>query len=367
MKLSSKPRIVYIADPDYGNRPYPYVFANIPNTLEAMSLRVLYINPATVTVESFRREIDEFKPELLFGFIQDRRQIVKIADFLKEYHPVAAINWYDEDPNGVVGTEIDDNVLEATSSFDMWFGIDSKMVPFWRTQAAYMPPGFDEFVFHDDDLERYYDVSYIGQLGPKCVTKMYWPYLQELGRFGKKAMMCIDRPMGPPLLPRPLECFLRSKKRRSFLQKLPIWRCKWENPKDEKEKAIIINRSKIHFGLNRVRGSWERALKTLLPDYPLDEHGLFYQLKMRPFQSVGAGAMALNEYCPELEDMFEIDKEIVTFEFGNFQELREKLSWYVSHDSEREKIARAGYERGQKQHTFAARIKQIFDIIRKRL
>lgn len=366
MKLSSKPRIVYIYDPDYRG-PYPYAFAGLPNTFEMMGLQVLHINPATATLDSFHRDIDRFKPELLFGFIQDQRQVTKIAKFLKEYHPTAAINWYDEDPNGVIGANVEYNVLEASGSFDMWFGIDNKMVPFWRTEAAFMPPAFDEHIYRDDGLNRCFDVSYIGQLGPKDVTDMYWPYMQELGRFGKKAMMCIDRPMGLPLLPRPLERFLRSKKRRRFFQRLPIWRCKWENPKDEKEKAIIINRSKIHFGLNRVRGCWERALKTLLPDYPLDEHGLFYQLKMRPFQSVGAGAMALNEYCPELEDMFEIDKEIVTFEFGNFQELREKLSWYASHDKERERIARAGYERGRKQHTFSARIRQIFDIVAKTL
>ncbi len=77
--------------------------------------------------------------------------------------------------------------------------------------------------------------------------------------------------------------------------------------------------------------------------------------------------MVLNEYCPELEDLFEIGKEIITFEFGNVEELRDKLSWYITHDSERERVARAGYERGRKQHTFSARIQQIFDVIRKNL
>ena len=75
--------------------------------------------------------------------------------------------------------------------------------------------------------------------------------------------------------------------------------------------------------------------------------------------------MALNEYCPELEDMFDVGKEIVTFEFGNIEEVREKLAWYLSHDFEREKVARAGYERGHKEHTFAARIRKILDIVTK--
>ena len=117
----------------------------------------------------------------------------------------------------------------------------------------------------------------------------------------------------------------------------------------------------------RGRGEWETALKKLLPDYHLDRHGLFCQLKGRLFQGVGAGAMVLNEYCPELENLFEIGKEIVTFEYGDISGFRDKLSWYISHDDERKKIAQAGYERGRKQHTFAARIRQIFDIVRKKL
>ena len=129
----------------------------------------------------------------------------------------------------------------------------------------------------------------------------------------------------------------------------------------------MINRSKIHFGMNRVKGNWEDSLKYLIPGYPLDKYNLFYQLKGRIFHAVGAGAMALNEYCPELEDFFDIGKEVVCFEFGEIEDLREQLSWYISHDREREKIAKAGYQRGRRQHTFIARIQQIFDIVREKI
>jgi spore maturation protein CgeB len=367
MKLSLKPRIVCIADPSFSN-PYPSPLAGIPNALKAVGLEVHCLNAATATFDSFRQEIDVFKPDLLFGLIQYPEQVAKIAGFLDEYHPVAAINWNLEDPNGIItGRNLEYNLLELSSSFDMWFGIDSRMVPFWHTKAAYMPPGFDESIFRDDNVERCYDVSYIGQLGPPKITEMYWPYMKELAVYGRKAMLCIDRPMGVPLLPRSLERFLRSKKRRRFLQKLPIWRCAWTNPQDERAKSLIINQSKIHFGMSRVRGDWEDAVRDLLPDYRLDKHGFFYQLKARLFQAVGAGAMVLNEYTPELEDLFDIGKEMVAFEFGNLEELRDKLSWYLSHDTERRRIARAGYERGRKQHTFTARIQQILDFVRKTL
>ena len=118
-----------------------------------------------------------------------------------------------------------------------------------------MPPAFDEHLFRNEGLERIYDISYIGQLGPERITKMYWPYMKEMSSFGKKAMLSIDRPMGVPLLPKPLEKFLRSKKRRKVFQKMPFWKCHWYNPEDEKAKAMVINQSKIHVGMNRVLGN----------------------------------------------------------------------------------------------------------------
>ncbi len=367
MKLSAHPRVVYVADPGYGSGRYPYVFAGIPEALERMGLCVSRLDPETATLDSFRRAVEAFRPELLLGFIQDRGQVVKMAGLLKEYHPVAAVNWFQEEPNGVTSVRDELDLLEASARFDLWFGIDVNMLPFWRTRTAFLPPAFDDAVYEDLGRERDYAVSYIGGLGPEAVTRMYWPYMKAMARYGKAAMLCVDRPMGVPLLPGPLEKFVRSRRRRRLLQRLPLWRCGWENPRDEQEKAVVINRSQVHVGLNRVRGTWEEKLRGLLPAYPLDEHGLFYQLKGRLFQAVGAGAMALNEYCPELEDLFAIDKEIVTFQFGDAGEFEEKLSWYVSHPRERAAIARAGYARGRRDHTYSARLRQMFDEIRKSL
>jgi len=196
---------------------------------------------------------------------------------------------------------------------------------------------------------------------------MYWPYMKEMSKYGKKAMLCTDRPMGIPLMPKPVEKFLRSKKRRGFLQKLPVWKCGWKNPKDEQEKSTIINQSKTHFGISRLHGDWEEKFKAVFPQYPIDDHGQFYQLKSRLFQAVGAGALAINDYIPELEELFEIGKEIITFEYGNMHEMREKLNWFIKNDTEREKIANSGYQRAHKDHTFTARINQILDKAKKLL
>ena len=238
------------------------------------------------------------------------------------------------------------------------------MVPFWPTKAVYSPHAFDETVHKDLRIPRVFDVSYIGHLGHARSKDMLWPYMERLARYGKRALICLERPMGPPLMNHQVERVLRWKKLRPMLQALPIWRCAWEHPKSDHDRARIVNRSKIHFGNSRVRGPWEETLKALVPNYPFDEHGLFYQCKGRLFHAVGGAALALNDYFPELDQMFDVGKEIVTYQFGNFDEMEEKLKYYLIHDTERERIARAGYERGRKQHTFTARIQQILDKLR---
>jgi len=367
MKIDYDAKILIISDTTKGANKYQYAFDCVPQIVPKLGYTTTVINSEDTDFDKFKKAVKKVIPDLIFCYLQQPLEIIKISGFLKEYHPVPAINWFLEDPNAVVAPSGNGDILDATANFDLWLSQDSKMQQFWKTKSAFVPPGFDESSYTDLGLEKKFDVSYIGQLGSHYVTKMYWPYMKELAKYGKKAMLCIDRPMGLPLLPKPLEKFIRSRKHRAFLQRLPFWKCGWVNPSDEKEKCRIINQGKIHFGMVRVLGKWEEPLKKLLPDYPLDHHGLFYQLKGRLFQAVGSGTMALNEYCPELEDLFEIDKEIVTFKYGNFEELRDKLSWYITHDKEREKIARAGYNRGIKQHTFTARVKQIFDIVQRRL
>jgi hypothetical protein len=325
-----------------------------------MGYPIARLDPGAANLETFRSLVEQLRPDLLFGFLRHAWAVKKVGDWLHEFHPVVAVNWFQEDPNGVSR-----EVLEASRRFDHWFTIDARMVPFWPTKAHFLPPAFDERIYDDFRLPRVFDVCYVGQLGHRLSSEMHMPYMEELARYGRQALVCLERPLGFPLLPWPLERGFRHRSIRPFLRRLPIWKCKWENPADEREKALVLNRSKIQFGTSRVRGYWEADLKKVVPAYPIDEHGLFYQIKPRLFHSVGAGALAFTDYCPELETLFEIGKEIVTFEFGDLREMREKLAWYVTHDAERERIARAGYRRGRAEHTFAARVGQIVDVVRR--
>lgn len=80
-----------------------------------------------------------------------------------------------------------------------------------------------------------------------------------------------------------------------------------------------------------------------------------YYLSDRIFETTGRGGFIIHPYIKGLEDLFEIGKEIVTYEYGNFKELYEKIDYYLEHDDEREAIRLAGHERTKRDHTYRNR------------
>ena len=85
------------------------------------------------------------------------------------------------------------------------------------------------------------------------------------------------------------------------------------------------------------------------------------QIKGRNFEVPGCQTFFLSEYVPHLEDYYEVGKEIECFK--NIPELIEKIKYYLEHQQEREKIAKAGYERTIRDHTFEKRFNEIFKIM----
>ena len=50
--------------------------------MEKMGINFLLMNPATVDFNEFKKQIEQFNPELLFGLIQLTNEIMKIGEFL---------------------------------------------------------------------------------------------------------------------------------------------------------------------------------------------------------------------------------------------------------------------------------------------
>jgi spore maturation protein CgeB len=85
---------------------------------------------------------------------------------------------------------------------------------------------------------------------------------------------------------------------------------------------------------------------------------LTHQLKARLFEIAGSGGFVLTERSPHLEQYFTIDEEVAVFD--RVDDLVPQVEFWLKHETEREQVARAGYERVMAEHTYEKRFEQIF-------
>lgn len=84
-------------------------------------------------------------------------------------------------------------------------------------------------------------------------------------------------------------------------------------------------------------------------------------INYRTFESTAAGAMLLTNQTPNIEKLFDVNKEIVTYR--SIDELLQKVRYYLHYEQEREKIAAAGQSRAVKDHSYDTRAKQFISLL----
>ncbi len=84
---------------------------------------------------------------------------------------------------------------------------------------------------------------------------------------------------------------------------------------------------------------------------------------MRLYEATGVGTMLITDYKDDLHKLFEIGKEVETYKTK--EELINKVNYYLTHDKEREKIAKAGQKRTLKDHTYKHRMEELVKILNK--
>jgi len=85
-----------------------------------------------------------------------------------------------------------------------------------------------------------------------------------------------------------------------------------------------------------------------------------YANNMRLFESTGCGAMLLTDYKDNLNDLFEIGKEVVAYRTP--EECVELIKYYLKNPDEAREIAIAGQKRTLRDHTYEKRMKQTAEI-----
>lgn len=88
-------------------------------------------------------------------------------------------------------------------------------------------------------------------------------------------------------------------------------------------------------------------------------------VKGRHFEIPACGTMQISEDGDVLTKCYEPNKEIIIY--SGTDDLIRKVKYYLAHDEEREAVARAGYERTMREHTFEKNMEDIFKAIGKSL
>jgi spore maturation protein CgeB len=107
----------------------------------------------------------------------------------------------------------------------------------------------------------------------------------------------------------------------------------------------MYSRSKINLGFSSCGTTHETEDRVV-------------QVRLRDFEVPMSGGFYLVEYMEELEEFFDIGKEIVCY--SDPADLVDKIRYYLGHDRQREQIRRAGYERCRRDHTWHKRFEMAF-------
>jgi len=107
----------------------------------------------------------------------------------------------------------------------------------------------------------------------------------------------------------------------------------------------MYSRSKINLGFSACGMTHETGERIV-------------QVRLRDFEVPMSGGFYMVEYMEELEEFFNIGKEIVCY--SDPQDLVGKIKYYLEHVDQREEIRRAGYERALQNHTWHQRFEMAF-------
>lgn len=357
------------------NSVFRETFLGVPGALRASGLGCLSLDLFQVPLEDVVRAVRAAGVDLVLQMTRTPGTAWPVAQ-AKAAFGVPYVLWNLEEPNATVVNDL----LALAPLPDLYATLDARMIKCHAVPAMYLPLWFDDLVYYDRQLSRDLGAVYLGQYTskrlrehlrplvaaleerPDSLVNTYRPMLGWGGWMYRRLAWALDRlPVG------------FSMRASLAFQRSTLWRQDHSlRPqgffanRDEEEKAFLYGRARIGVGFSRIFGWWEDELRRRLPQYERDEHGNCVQLKSRQFEIVGAGALLLSDESRDLNELFVPGVEYVPYDYTAPQDFREKLDFYLRNDTARLKIARAGYERGQRDHTLTRRLGTLLDACRQR-
>jgi len=133
---------------------------------------------------------------------------------------------------------------------------------------------------------------------------------------------------------------------------IPMTLTKFEVIKYYNNAKIILNHSRISESKRMLRNlkTGEMVEKKLEP----------YSLGPRVYEIMAAGGFLLTDYRPELDDLFEVGKDLVVYK--NAKDCADKVLEYLDKEKERKAIAQRGKSK-VKEHTYINRMQKMLSIV----
>lgn len=247
--------------------------------------------------ERLRQAVREFRPDWVLIIIGHEFVTAELAEELRRDEGVQQVLCWQ-----VSGPLDSPGLLKNASIFDHYFCIH---------RHGYTPDdGIHYLPAHGMDFDLYRNLY---PHGPR-------PYAHEIvfvGGRNERRQRFVD-----PLLDLPIELYGKWHHKNRFNWRLRA-RVKAKGIWGE-ELVRLYNTSKIVLNIS----GWD----------PIHSG-----LNLRVFDTPATGAFFMTDYSPELDEYYDVGREIVCFR--EVDELRDKLSYYLRHDAERERIAQQGYAR----------------------
>jgi len=276
----------------------------------------------------------------LHGNIHDqRRQIV--AAQIEAFRPdvVYVFEWYPlgdeflEDLRSRVGLVVGEVASPLPSNrtyggYDLMISSWPPFVEHFRKRdiaSHYIRLGFDRRII--DRLEREtsrYPVTFVGGFAPSHPDRIAW--LEALLEEVEVDIFCYGLEHTRP------DSLIRRHYRGQ------VWG--WEMYRMLRQSRITLNRhARLDVG-GAVNTDWCN--------------------NMRMYEATGAGTCLLTEWRPHLGELFEPEREVVSYR--NDRECIEKIQHYLSHEDERTAIAQAGQRRTLRDHLLTDRMQELLGI-----
>lgn len=83
----------------------------------------------------------------------------------------------------------------------------------------------------------------------------------------------------------------------------------------------------------------------------------------RVYETLGRGGFLIHPYVEGMGEHFEDGKHLKFYQYGDFDQLKGLIDYYLGHDAEREAIRKAGHEHVKANHTYKHRWAHILEVL----